>query len=121
MSSYLTGKQNHTSMELELYKDLVIGLIGTGKIGSAVVTGFCSDGGWQPKQVFVSSRTKSKADALVKKFPTKVIIGKSNQEIIDKSDIIFIGLLPDVAKEVKNPGDPIIFYIYLTSLLSIFL
>ncbi|TMW68570.1 hypothetical protein Poli38472_006038 [Pythium oligandrum] len=79
--------------------DLTIGLLGTGKIGSAVVTGFCSENGWQPKHVYVSARTKAKADALVAKFPTRVSIGASNQEIIDKSDVVFIGLLPNIAKE----------------------
>lgn len=79
--------------------ELTIGLLGTGKIGSAVLTGFCSEGGWQPKRVVVSARTKAKADALVAKFPSRVSIGASNQEIIDQSDVIFIGLLPNVAKE----------------------
>jgi hypothetical protein len=79
--------------------ELTIGLLGTGKIGSAVVTGFCSDGGWQPKHVTVSARTKAKADALVAKFPARVSIGATNQEIIDQSDVIFVGLLPNVAKE----------------------
>jgi pyrroline-5-carboxylate reductase len=79
--------------------ELTIGLLGTGKIGSAVVTGFCSEGGWQPQHVTVSARTKAKADALVAKFPTRVRIGATNQETIDQSDVIFIGLLPNVAKE----------------------
>jgi pyrroline-5-carboxylate reductase len=84
--------------------ELTIGLLGTGKIGSAVVTGFCSEGGWQPKHVVVSARTKAKADHLVASFPTRVSIGATNQEIIDKSDVIFIGLLPNIAKEVCIPA-----------------
>lgn len=79
--------------------DTTIGLLGTGKIGSAVITGFCSAGGWQPKHVTVSARTKAKAEALVAKFPTRVSIGESNQAIVDASDVIFIGLLPNVARE----------------------
>ncbi|DAZ96923.1 TPA: hypothetical protein N0F65_012026 [Lagenidium giganteum] len=82
-----------------LGNDVVIGLIGTGKIGSAVVTGFCSEKGWQPKHAYVSPRTKAKADALVAKFPSRVTISPSNQEIVDKSDVIFIGLLPNVAQQ----------------------
>lgn len=80
--------------------DLTIGLLGTGKIGSAVVTGFCSENGWKPKHFYISSRTKEKADRLVATFPALVSIESSNQEIIDKSDVIFVGLLPNVAKEV---------------------
>ena len=79
--------------------ELTIGFLGNGKIGSAIATGFCSEHGWQPKHVYVSARTKAKADALVAAFPTRVSIGASNQEIVDKSDVIFIGLLPHVAKE----------------------
>ncbi|EEY66336.1 uncharacterized protein PITG_03900 [Phytophthora infestans T30-4] len=79
--------------------DTTLGLLGTGKIGSAVFSGFCSENGWQPKHALVSARTKAKAEALVAKFPSRVSIGASNQEIVDKSDVIFIGLLPNVARE----------------------
>ncbi|CAI5738325.1 unnamed protein product [Peronospora destructor] len=79
--------------------DTTLGLLGTGKIGSAVFTGFCSANGWQPKHAYVSARTKAKAEALVTKFPDRVSISASNQEIVDKSDVIFIGLLPTVARE----------------------
>lgn len=81
-------------------QETTIGLLGTGKIGSAVVSGFCSANGWQPRHVTVSARTKSKADALVARFPDRISIGATNQEIVDSSDVIFIGLLPNVAKEV---------------------
>ncbi|EGZ28879.1 hypothetical protein PHYSODRAFT_537479 [Phytophthora sojae] len=79
--------------------DTTLGLLGTGKIGSAVFTGFCSANGWQPKHAYVSVRTKAKAEALVAKFPGRVSIGASNQEIVDQSDVVFIGLLPHVARE----------------------
>lgn len=82
-------------------QETTLGLLGTGKIGSAVVSGFCSPSGWQPRHVTVSARTKTKADALVARFPERVSIGASNQEIVDNSDVIFIGLLPNVAKEVR--------------------
>ena len=77
-----------------------LGLIGTGKIGAAVMNGFCSEGGWQPRHVYISNRTKAKADALKASYPDRVSIESSNQDIIDKGDVIFIGLLPNVAREV---------------------
>lgn len=80
-------------------QDTTIGLLGTGKIGSAVVTGFCSAGGWQPRRVTVSARTRAKAEALVARFPERVAIGESSQAIVDASDVVFIGLLPHVARE----------------------
>ena len=76
-----------------------IGLIGTGKIGSAVMAGYASDNGWQPSSITVSNRTLSKANALKELNPTLVTIEPDNQKIIDASDIIFIGLLPNVAKQ----------------------
>ncbi|RLN72241.1 hypothetical protein BBJ28_00019475 [Nothophytophthora sp. Chile5] len=79
--------------------ETTLGLLGTGKIGSAVFSGFCSENGWQPKRAYVSARSKAKAEALVAKFPSRVTIGASNQEIVDKSDVVFIGLLPAVARE----------------------
>lgn len=80
-------------------QDTRIGLLGTGKIGSAVVTGFCSDGGWQPRSVTVSARSQAKAEALAARFPERLTIGASNQAIVDASDVVFIGLLPQVARE----------------------
>ncbi|RLN78551.1 hypothetical protein BBJ28_00019720 [Nothophytophthora sp. Chile5] len=79
--------------------ETTLGLLGTGKIGSAVFSGFCSENGWQPKHAYVSARSKAKAEALVARFPSRVTIGASNQEIVDKSDVVFIGLLPAVARE----------------------
>ncbi|CAI5741862.1 unnamed protein product [Hyaloperonospora brassicae] len=79
--------------------DTTLGLLGTGKIGSAVFTGFCSAHGWQPQHVYVSARTKAKAEALRAAFPDRVSISASNQEIVDQSDVVFIGLLPNIARQ----------------------
>ncbi|CAH0513344.1 unnamed protein product [Peronospora belbahrii] len=84
---------------MTLSPDTTLGLLGTGKIGSAVFTGFCSPNGWRPKHVYISSRTKSKAEKLAATFPARVSLMTTNQEIIDKSDVIFIGLLPTVARK----------------------
>ena len=79
---------------------MILGLIGTGKIGPAVMTGYCSENGWQPDHVYVSERSKAKSSLLKSKFESRVTIAATNQEIVDKSDVIFIGLLPDVARQV---------------------
>ena len=79
-----------------------LGLLGCGKIGSAVMTGYCSENGWQPDHVFISARTASKAQSLQKAFPSRVTIVQDNQTLIDSCDIVFIGLLPNVAQEVKR-------------------
>ncbi|KAF0701183.1 Aste57867_8334 [Aphanomyces stellatus] len=82
---------------------LVLGLLGTGKIGSAVMSGYCTPVGdkstWVPKHIFVSPRGTDKAKALHARFPSRISIAASNQAVIDNSNIIFIGLLPDVARQ----------------------
>lgn len=81
-------------------KGYTFGLIGTGKIGTAVMNGYCSENGWQPEHVYVSSRSQVKATSLKQKYPDRITIMESNQDIIDKSDIIFIGLLPQIAQDI---------------------
>jgi len=62
--------------------------------------GYCSDGGWRPSHVYVSSRSAEKSAALQAKYPTVISIESDNQRIIDQCEIIFVGLLPDVAREI---------------------
>ncbi|OQR85570.1 hypothetical protein THRCLA_10671, partial [Thraustotheca clavata] len=83
--------------------NVMIGLLGTGKIGSAVMSGFCTPVSaksvWVPKAIYVSPRGTEKAKALQAKFPDKVTIASSNQDVLDHSNVVFIGLLPDVARQ----------------------
>ena len=48
----------------------------------------------------VSPRSASKAEKLAAAFPDRVRIGADNQAVVDASDVVFIGLLPDVAEAV---------------------
>nr|CCA14606.1 conserved hypothetical protein [Albugo laibachii Nc14] len=82
------------------HESLVFGLIGTGKIGSAVINGFCSDNGWKPQHVYISKRSEEKSNVLRHAHPQRISVLDDNQAIIDNSDVVFIGLLPDVAKEL---------------------
>ena len=75
-----------------------IGLIGTGIIGSAVVTGFCESG--SPVSVCVSPRTREKAEKLRDTYPDKVRIGVDNQQVVDESEWIFLAVLPQQAMDV---------------------
>ena len=69
-----------------------LGFIGTGNISSDVITGICNSK-ISFKRIVVSPRNKQKAQKLKKKFK-RVSIAKSNQEVIDKSDWVFLGVLP---------------------------
>ena len=75
-----------------------LGFLGTGNISSDVVTGICKSK-ISFKKILVSPRNKKKAQKLKKKFK-KVHIAKNNQEVIDKSDWVFLGVLPEVGEKI---------------------
>ncbi len=75
-----------------------LGFIGTGNISSDVITGICNSK-ISFKKINISPRNKTKAKNLKKKFK-KVVIAKSNQEVIDNSDWVFLGVLPEVGKKI---------------------
>ena len=75
-----------------------LGFIGTGKITSAVITGICRSK-ISYKKIIISDRNKLIARSLKKKFK-KITINKSNQEIINKSDWIFLSVTPIVGEKI---------------------
>lgn len=66
-----------------------IGVIGTGTIASAIVTGFCTQKSGHT--FFLSPRGAEKAASLAGQFP-EVTVCSSNQEVLDKADWILITL-----------------------------
>jgi pyrroline-5-carboxylate reductase len=79
-------------------EDMKLGFIGTGKIASSVITGICSSKIPFTK-IFVSSRNKSTANKLKKKFK-KIYIAKNNQQIIDNCNWIFLSITPTVGQKI---------------------
>jgi len=77
---------------------LRLGFIGTGKIASSVITGICTSK-ISFQRIFVSRRNKNIAQKLKKKFK-KVYIAKTNQEIVDKCNWIFLSVTPKVGKKI---------------------
>ena len=78
-----------------------LGFIGTGKIASSVITGICSSK-IKYKRIIISSRNKKISQSLKRKFK-KITISKTNQEIIDKSDWVFLSVTPIVGETIiKN-------------------
>ena len=75
-----------------------LGFIGTGNISSDVITGICNSK-ISFKRILVSPRNKQKAQKLKKKFK-RVSIAKSNQDVIDKSDWVFLGVVPKVGEKI---------------------
>ncbi len=77
---------------------MILGFIGTGNIVSDVVTGICNSK-IPFKKIIVSPRNKKKSNQLKKKFK-KVIIAKNNQDVVDNSDWVFLGVLPEIGEKI---------------------
>lgn len=75
-----------------------LGFIGTGKITSSVITGICNSK-ISFQKILISRRNKNIARKLEKKFK-KVYIAKSNQEIVDKCNWVFLAITPKVGKKI---------------------
>ena len=75
-----------------------LGFIGTGKIASSVITGICKSK-ISFKQIIISPRNRIIANSLKKNFK-KITIAKNNQEIIDKSNWIFLSVTPKVGEKI---------------------
>ena len=77
---------------------MILGFIGTGNIVSDVVTGI-SKSNIDYKKIIISPRNKKKALLLKRRFK-KIFIAKNNQEVIDKSNWIFLGVLPKIGEKI---------------------
>ena len=75
-----------------------LGFIGTGNITVAVVNGICGSK-ISFKEILISPKNKSKALKLSKKFK-KVFMAKTNQEIVDKCNWIFLAVTPKVGVKI---------------------
>lgn len=78
-----------------------LGFLGTGTIATAVIEGLIKSKA-RVEQFNISKRSVKNSSVLKKK-SKKIKVHNKNQEIVDKSSIIFISLLPKVAKkEIKK-------------------
>jgi len=75
-----------------------LGFIGTGKIASSVITGICTSK-ISFQKILVSPRNRNIAQKLKKRF-RKVNIAKTNQEVVDKCNWVFLSVTPKVGKKI---------------------
>ena len=75
-----------------------LGFIGTGKIALSVITGICKSN-IKFDKILISERNKKISNHLKKNYK-KISILKKNQEIINKSDWIFLSITPEVGKKI---------------------
>ena len=79
---------------------MILGFIGTGKISSSIIFGIFKSK-LKVKRIYISSRNRNIAKKLAKK-SRKIKILNNNQEIIDKSSTIFLGITPNVANKILD-------------------
>ena len=80
---------------------MILGFIRTGKIASSVITGICKSK-ISYKKIIISPRNKNIARNLKKNFK-KIEIARNNQQLVNKSDWIFLSVTPDVGEKIiKN-------------------
>ena len=83
---------------IDIIYTMKLGFIGTGKIASSVIIGICNSKIHLTK-ILISQRNKSTANTLKKKFK-KVVIAKSNQEIVDNCNWVFLSVTPSVGEKI---------------------
>jgi len=77
---------------------MILGFIGTGKISSSIIYGIFNSK-LKVKRIYISSRNRNIAKKLTKRF-RQIKILKDNQDIINKSSIIFLGVTPNVGNKI---------------------
>ena len=77
-----------------------IGILGIGVIGSAVAQGFLKDGDLEHK-FYISPRGENRSQALEKEY-SQVVRCKSNQDVLDASEVIIVSVLPQKGLEILS-------------------
>lgn len=75
-----------------------LGFVGAGAIAEHMIAGLIRHGGFDDN-IVVSPRNAERAKRLADEFAA-VNVGTSNQDVVDQSDIIVIGVLPNQARQV---------------------
>ena len=79
---------------------MILGFIGTGKISSSIIYGIFNSK-LKVRRIYISSRNRSIAKKLEKKYKQVKII-KDNQEIINRSSLIILGVTPKVGNKILS-------------------
>jgi pyrroline-5-carboxylate reductase len=82
--------------------DTAIGFIGMGGIATALAKGFCGAEAFSGK-VYMYDPNPERTGTMKKLYPDKIIVAKSNQELIDAAEVIFPALLPDILRQTAPP------------------
>ncbi len=77
---------------------MILGFLGTGRITSSVIEGVFKSK-LRIKKIYISPRNKTIAKKLSKRFK-KITISRNNQQLIDKSNWVFLAVTPKVGNKI---------------------
>ena len=101
LAFFFGSKKSGNFIQLNYFKYMKLGFIGTGEITKAVILGITKSK-IKYKKILISKRN-NKISNYLKKNNKKIEISSSNQFIIDNSDWIFLAITPNVGKKIlKN-------------------
>ena len=80
---------------------MVIGFIGTGVISEAMIHGLCNAASYVDP-ILISKRSADRSARLAARYPNVEVIG-ANQDLVNRSDWVFVGVLPSQMSEVLEP------------------
>ena len=75
-----------------------LGFLGSGKITLSIITGIFNSK-IKVKKIYISYRNKNISNKLSKKYK-QIKVLKDNQQIIDKSNIVFLAVTPKVGNKI---------------------
>src|SRR5699024_8938304 len=74
-------------------KDMKLGFIGTGNMGSVLIQAFCESSDVVPAQLVITNRTRQKAERLKRDYPDLHVAADAH-EVVSEADMIFICVKP---------------------------
>ncbi len=84
----------------------VIGIIGAGKIGEAIISGLLSQKVKNHSEIIATARSRERADYIIKNF--KINCGNDNKALIDKCGVIILAVKPQILSAVLSEIAPAI-------------
>src|SRR6185369_15650069 len=93
MSGHTDGPPRVESLD-----GIVLGFVGTGTITASIVTGLCA-APESSNRIWLSPRNADVAARLASTC-SQATVARSNQEVLDRSNIVFLALRPQIAHDV---------------------
>lgn len=70
-----------------------VGFVGTGNMGRILIESFIESGAIKPSFIYMTNRTKAKAEAIKDNYPETTILD-SAEDVVNRSDLVFICVKP---------------------------